>query len=389
MGADVNVPKLRFPEFNNSWKVKKLSDVARIVTGSTPNTKINEFYNGDRLFVSPTDINNNRLVNKTKTTLTEIGFREGRKIEKGSVMFVCIGSTIGKVAIAGADCITNQQINSLSCIENYFNSFLFSLLERNSEKIKIKAGVQALPIINKTDFSNFIFKFPEINEQTKIASFLTAVDDKLQALKKKKELLEQYKKGMMQQLFSQEIRFKKDDGTNYPDWEEKKLGELCEVKKGQQLNKEELTVTGKYPCINGGINPSGYTDKFNTSENTITISEGGNSCGYINFFKVKFWSGGHNYSIEISEPAVTENTFLFQLLKFNEVSIMKLRVGSGLPNIQKKDLVSFVLSFPKSIEEQTKIANFLSSIDDKIAYCQSELDGLEQWKKGLLQQLFC
>jgi type I restriction enzyme S subunit len=166
------------------------------------------------------------------------------------------------------------------------------------------------------------------------------------------------------------------------------LGKVCEVKKGKQLNKEELTETGEYPCINGGINLSGYTDKFNSLENTITISEGGNSCGYINFFKVKFWSGGHNYSIEINNTEETDNDFLFQLLKYNETEIMKLRVGSGLPNIQKKDLVAFPLVFPISKEEQTKIANFLSAIDDKINHCQSQIANTEVWKKGLLQGMF-
>lgn len=192
----------------------------------------------------------------------------------------------------------------------------------------------------------------------------------------------------MQKLFSQEIRFKDDNGNEFPKWEKKKLGEVCEVKKGQQLNKVELTESGDYPCINGGVNPSGFTDKFNTLENTITISEGGNSCGYVNFFKVKFWSGGHNYSVEISNPKLVFNAFLFQVLKFNEVELMKLRVGSGLPNIQKKDLLSFNLIFPKSIEEQTKIANFLSALDDKINQVEKQLQGMEQWKKGLLQKMF-
>ncbi|WP_395051696.1 restriction endonuclease subunit S [Flavobacterium sp.] len=120
----------------------------------------------------------------------------------------------------------------------------------------------------------------------------------------------------------------------------------------------------------------------------LPCSEGGNSCGYINFFKVKFWSGGHNYSIEINNAKETDNDFLFQLLKYNEAEIMKLRVGSGLPNIQKKDLVAFWLVLPISKEEQTKIANFLSAIDDKINNCQAQISNTEVWKKGLLQQMF-
>lgn len=124
-----------------------------------------------------------------------------------------------------------------------------------------------------------------------------------------------------------ELRFPefKNDG----EWEEVTLGYLSQIVKGEQLNRIELTETGKYPCQNGGINPSGYTDKFNTNENTITISEGGNSCGYINYMTSKFWLGGHCYKLVVNHRI--DKSYLYQALKFNEEDIMRLRVGSGLP----------------------------------------------------------
>ena len=177
-------------------------------------------------------------------------------------------------------------------------------------------------------------------EQEKIASFLTSVDTKIEQLAKKEELLGQYKKGVMQKIFNQEIRFKADDGSEFPEWEEKKLSSLCNIQKGSQLNKDTLTETGNHPAINGGINPSGYTSEYNTEANTITISEGGNSCGYVNFITTKFWSGGHNYSLQDLKTNI-ENKYLFQYLKHNENSIMRLRVGSGLPNIQKNEINNY------------------------------------------------
>ena len=115
-------------------------------------------------------------------------------------------------------------------------------------------------------------------------------------------------------------------------WNQDSLDSICNVVKGEQLNKLELEKSGDYPCINGGIEPSGYTNKFNRLENTITISEGGNSCGFINYLKVKFWSGGHCYTLQNIKD-VFDTDYLYYALKGKEYKIMGLRVGSGIPNI--------------------------------------------------------
>lgn len=216
-------------------------------------------------------------------------------------------------------------------IERTFYRFVFEAKKRDLEAI---SGSSTMPAINFTSLKTLKVPNPTLPEQRKIADFLTAVDGRIGQLIQKKALLEDYKKGVMQQLFTQAIRFKDDHGNDFPDWEEKKLGEVCRVKKGKQLNKEQLEDFGSYPAINGGVSPSGYTDKFNSSANTITISEGGNSCGFVNYIKTKFWSGGHCYSLEELQSSI-RNDFLFQVLKCNERRIMALRVGSGLPNIQK------------------------------------------------------
>ena len=240
--------------------------------------------------------------------------------------------------------------------------------------------------ITTQDFYLMPITLPSEEEQQKIANFLTTIDNRIEKIEEKKILLENYKKGVMQQIFSQELRFKGDDGNDYPDWERKKLGDICNIKKGEQLNREHLKEDDLYPAINGGIMPSGYTNRYNTEENIITISEGGNSCGYINFIKSKFWSGGHCYTIEDLKEDIN-NLFLYQILKFNEILIMSLRVGSGLPNIQKKDLNSFNLNLPP-LPEQQKIANFLTTLDKKIENIQTQISESKTFKKGLLQQMF-
>ena len=168
------------------------------------------------------------------------------------------------------------------------------------------------------------------------------------------------------------------------DWEEVRLGDIACIRKGEQLSKSIMIKGAKYPVLNGGINFSGYTDKWNISENTITISEGGNSCGYINFITEYFWSGGHCYSIT---ELKCNKYFLFQLLKSVENKIMKLRVGSGLPNIQKKDLNRFRLTIPSIENEQKAIANILSKADEEVKFMEEELFQLKEQKKGLMQLL--
>ena len=113
------------------------------------------------------------------------------------------------------------------------------------------------------------------------------------------------------------------------------LSDVCIIQKGKQVNGEDLSETGKFYVMNGGVEPSGYYDQCNTPANTISISEGGNSCGYIQYNRDAFWSGGHCYTLNNIQPNVCK-LYLYHYLKSQESSIMKLRIGTGLPNIQKK-----------------------------------------------------
>ncbi len=143
-------------------------------------------------------------------------------------------------------------------------------------------------------------------------------------------------------------------------WQRVRLGDICEIVKGQQINKISLNNTDKYPVINGGIDFLGYTNKFNVSKNTIAISESG-TCGYVRFMISNFWSGEHNYSLQKISNKVN-NLCLYHILKSYEKDIMKLGVGSGLKNIQLKALKDFEIPLPP-LNEQNAIANILSDVD--------------------------
>lgn len=183
------------------WEEKKLGEVAEIKTGSTPSTIIKQYYNGNYLFVSPFDISGDKYIIKTKTTLTQLGFRKCRIISGGSICFVCIGSTIGKIAIVKEDFATNQQINSISAFDDFSNEYLYYYLESVSGAIKLLAATQAVPLINKTDFSKTLIKYPSLPEQQKIADFLSALDEKINQVKQQVTATQSFKKAMLQQMF--------------------------------------------------------------------------------------------------------------------------------------------------------------------------------------------
>ncbi|WP_097691957.1 restriction endonuclease subunit S [Helicobacter pylori] len=172
--------------------------------------------------------------------------------------------------------------------------------------------------------------------------------------------------------------------TTPSNWQKVRLGDICEIVKGQQINKISLNNTDKYPVINGGIDFLGYTNKFNVSKNTIAISEGG-TCGYVRFMKSDFWSGGHNYSLQKISNKVN-NLCLYHILKSYEKDIMKLGVGSGLKNIQLKALKDFEILLPP-LNEQAAIANILSDVDRYLYSLDALILKKESVKKALSFEL--
>jgi type I restriction enzyme S subunit len=236
--------------------------------------------------------------------------------------------------------------------------------------------------ISKTNIAKIFIPLPLKLEQKAIAGNLCEIDALISSFGKLIAKKRAIKQGVMQKLLTGKRRLPGFSGK----WETKSFGSLIELRKGEQLNKSELTETGEYPDWNGGIEPSGYTHKWNTIENTITISEGGNSCGFVNFCKQKFWLGGHCYALKITADRLDKN-FLFQLLKYMEKAITNLRIGSGLPNIQKKNLNEFELFLSTDVHEQTVIASVLRDMDAEIDTLDQKLAKYKMFKQGMMQAL--
>ena len=170
------------------------------------------------------------------------------------------------------------------------------------------------------------------------------------------------------------------------EWVKKQLSQLALLSKGQQMAKIHLEKEGDHYVLNGGQNPSGYLNKWNTEADTISISEGGNSCGYVAYNSTRFWSGVHNYALKNLSKEICL-LYLYEYLKFKEPDIMRLRVGSGLPNIQKKELSKVQIQFSTNKQEQEKIAEILTTIDIAIDKTTAIIEKYKAIKEGLLQDL--
>lgn len=228
--------------------------------------------------------------------------------------------------------------------------------------------------INKNVLESFPIMLPPLEEQKKIAATLSVWDS---AIEKMEKLIKAKECGHAV-LMNNMLKKAKTWDCNY-------LSDIATIKKGKQLNAVDMISDGTYYVMNGGITPSGNTDDWNTAENTISISEGGNSCGFVAFNKEKFWAGGHCYTlIDLNENISVK--FLFHYLKNMEKEIMAMRVGSGLPNIQK-DSISDIKVFYPSKKGQERISGVLDDSLSEIALLKQQLENYKKQKQGLMQKL--
>jgi type I restriction enzyme S subunit len=363
------------------WEEKPLSKIGEIITGNTPKTANLDNYGGYRLFVSPADICDERYVCKTKTTLSEQGFKQTRQIKANSILFVCIGSTIGKVAQNKFECATNQQINSIVPFAEYCCDFIYSSLEYSSTKISSLAGNHAVPIINKTLFSSVLIGLPSLPEQQKIADCLSSLDDRITLETQKLDTLKAHKKGLMQQLFPAEgetlpkLRFPEFSEK----WREISLGGISDsISSGKDKNDSD----GKYDLY-GSTGIIGKTLSDTYKGKFLLVARVGANAGFLTMTNGTF--GVTDNTLVVCLKKIVNLDFIYYYLE--SLSLNKLVFGSGQPLItggQLKALHLFLPDYP----EQQKIAGCLTSIDEAIAAQSQAIDLLKLHKKGLMQQLF-
>jgi len=190
------------------WEVVLLSKLSHIATGQTPPTKNRNYYGYEYLFVSPADMGNAKYIINTLKKLSKLGFFICRIYPPMSILFTCISSTFGKCGIVTSESTSNQQINAIFPSELVNNEYLYYQLVRSAHRIKSKAGEQAVPIVNKTEFGATLVLVCSIEEQKAIAQVLSDIDTEITALEKRRAKTQAIKQGMMQELLTGRTRLK-------------------------------------------------------------------------------------------------------------------------------------------------------------------------------------
>ena len=404
MSETAHIPQLRFPEFSGGWEENKLGDIATFSKGKGISKsdidddgqleciRYGELYTTYNEIIK--DIHSRANIAKDDTNLSK----------SGDVIIPASGETA--IDIATASCVLKDgvaiggDLNIIrSDVDGVFNAYYLN----NKHKHSIARLSQGSSVIHLYPKHLEILKLnlPTKPEQQKIAAFLTAVDNKIEQLSKKQELLGEYKKGAMQQIFSQAIRFKADDGSNFPDWEEVKLGNLTH--KVGKKNKENI----KYPIysINNqeGFRPqSEQFDGLDSNDRGYDISlykiVNEKTFAY-NPARINVGSIGYSYNLNkviVSSLYVCfktndelEDLYLLAYLdtdKFNK-DILRYEEGGVRQYLFYENFSQISIPLPGN-DEQAKISNFLSSIDNKIEQVDKQLDESKQFKKALLQQMF-
>ena len=374
----LNVPHLRFPEFSGEWEETTLGKISEITKGSgISKDQLSEQGSPCILY--------GELYTKYKSEIIDVVYSRTElessslvKSKANDVIIPCSGETA--IDISTARCVPFNNIllgGDLNIIRLKHDDGGFFAYQLNGARKKdiarVAQGVSVVHLYGE-NLKHIRVYHPAIEEQKKITRLLSLMDERIATQNKIIEDLKLLKSAIAETVFNN----MKGHLAN--------LSAICNIVKGKQVNGEELSEKGKYYVMNGGITPSGYYDQCNTPANTISISEGGNSCGYVQYNKSSFWSGGHCYTLQDISSGV-ETQYLFHYLKRYESNIMNLRIGTGLPNIQKKDLENFRIVLPPS-NVQKEIATCLTAIEHKILVEINWLDSVQKEKQHLLRQMF-
>ena len=354
------IPQLRFSAFKDEWKIKKVENILTIGSGK------------DYKHLKDGEI----PVYGTGGYMTSVNefLYEGES--------VCIGrkGTIDNPIFLNEKFWTVDTLFYTHSFKQVLPRFVYSLFQNiNWYKHNEASGV---PSLSKKTIEKININLPSLPEQQKIASFLTDVDDKITKITKKKELLEQYKKGVMQKIFSQELRFRDEEGKKFPDWKLKKLGQVA-TKQSSNISANTIEDNvGDYK-IYGASGLLKKIDFYKENEPYISIVKDGAGVGRTLLCDAYSSVLG---TLDIIKPKKGVNLyFLYCLL--NNLNFLKFITGSTIPHIYFKDYSTVKIKIP-SLEEQTKIAKFLSDIDLKIEALNTKIENSKTFKKGLLQKMF-
>jgi len=407
-----NVPKLRFPGFDEAWQERHLSDFCDVISGHPiPGDDILEEQTGVPLLrgINITEGRIRHSVDIDRYLGTSTEGLERFFVEAGDVVLGMDGSKVGKnVAIvtdsdAGAFLIqrvARMRSTGANILDFAYHLIFSPLFHRYVDRINTSSGI---PHISLKQIRDFKIPSPSPDEQRKIASFLGAVDTKIAQLAEKKRLLQDYKKGCMQQLFCQKIRFKDDNGNSFPDWEETTIGEIGHFYYGKSAPKFSLSPDAPTPCVRYGELYSKFGIVIDEAISRTTIdpkdlkfSKGGeilvprvgedpmDFAAYCCYLPISGIAIGEMISVFNTSENPLFYTFYFRSMRKQFARVVE---GANVSNLYYSYLEDVEIGRPHPAE-QRKIADFLSALDRKIDLVGAELEHARTFKKGLLQQMF-
>lgn len=383
-----NIPKLRFKEFTDEWQEKKLGDLAdikggkRIPKGYSLLTKDNGLP-----YLTVSGMKNNSY-DYNEVRFVPVAIADQIKNYKISIedIYVSVAGTLGLVGIIpdeldGANLTENaNKLTNIKANRNFILQYLKS--DRFGRLVKNVKTDNAQPKLAIYALQSFKMIIPKIKEQEKTASFLMAVDEKINLLEKKKKGFEKYKKGVVQAIFSQKLRFNNEKGNNYPNWDEKKLGEIAKTYQPVTISQNVLTEDGYLVYGANGI--IGKYSKYNHELEQIAVTCRGNTCGTVNYTQPKSWITGNAMIINLDDSELADKRFVYYQLTHQNLNY--LIAGSGQPQITG-NIKEHKIMIP-SLLEQVKIVEFLTLLDKKIDLINKNLEQARLFKKSLLQQMF-
>jgi len=376
-----HIPRLRFPGFDGEWGKATFSQFSKIKMGQSPDSK---FYNsngeGEFLIQGNADIDGR--VSCPRNWTTQIT----KECDVGDILMT-VRAPVGYVAISKHKAVIGRGICSMEALNNSDINFLYQYLLNYEKKWEKCSQGSTFTAVNSNEIKNLKVVFPTLPEQQKIASFLTSVDNWIENLRAQKKNLELYKKGMMQKIFSQEIRFRDENGNEFPEWEGKRLGDIFSISAGGDIEKIHVskykTDIFKYPIFaNSDKNKGlyGYADIYKAEKDSITVTGRGN----LGVAVARFEDFYPIVRLLILRPKKRLD------IKFFEYCINRVHFfveSTGVPQLTGPQ-ISIYKMFVPMFEEQQKVANFLISIDNLIENKQQQIASAEKWKKGLIQGLF-
>ena len=409
MKTTKKIPALRFPEFEGEWSMKLLGDVAIFSKGKgVSKSDIDENGKFECIRYGELYTHYNELIkdviSKTNVDEKELVFSEYNDV-------IIPGSGETQLDIATASCVLKDGValgGDLNIIKTKINGVFLAYYLNNAKKNDIATLAQGNSVVHlyASQLKTLSLNIPVNKEQQKIASFLTAVDDKIQRLTKKKALLERYKKGVIQQIFNQQIRFKDDNGNDYPNWEEKRLVEVLKENKKRNTdnNVEEVFSVAK---SKGVINQLEHLGRSYAAEDVsnykvafpddIIYTKSPTSDFPFGIIKQNKLDRKGIVSVlyAIYTPLnkhlgnIIDAYFSSWVNTYNYLSPLVRKGAKNTMNIGNDEfLKGTVILLPISVEEQEKISSFLNNLEAKIDDVNNRLEQMRQYKKGLLQQMF-